>query len=163
VRAVWRLPEVGLTKRELNELAGEGDAVLVEFEGPQIVSIKTPEGGRRLAVACDEDAEAVRWASTELSGAAWGELFAGTLPIRDALLGGALVLVDVTRSGELLRGWKVSSGEVDTWALPEAGALLPVETRHRFAGAPGVAPAELAEKDAAVALGFPHLPRAVAA
>jgi hypothetical protein len=157
---MWRLPAGEITTAELAERAVE--VVLVEFDGPQIVCVWGPGGTRRLSVACDEDAAAVRWVEAELSASQWNALFEGKLALRDALLQPLCWVVDEARTGEALRAWEVSPVDLDSALLPEPGALLPTEVRERFVAGPTVVPAELREKDAAVERGFPGLPRMVA-
>jgi len=160
VKAMWRLPASEIATAELAERAAE--VVLVEFDGPQIVCVWGPGGGRRLSVACDEDADAVRWVEAELSPSQWNALFEGKLALRDALQQPRGWVVDEARMAEAVRAWEVSPVDLDPALLPEPGALLPTEVRQRFVAGPTVAPVELREKDAAVARGFPGLPRMVA-
>jgi hypothetical protein len=160
MKAMWHLPAGEIAKDQLAERAVE--VVLVEFDGPQIVCVWGPGGARRLSVACDEDAAAVRWVEAELSAPQWNALFEGKLALRDALRQPRGWVVDEARTGEALRAWEVSPVDLDPALLPERGALLPTEVRQRFVAGPTVAPVELREKDAAVERGFPDLPRMVA-
>ncbi len=128
MKSVWRLPFEELPRSQIAQRRIE--LVLVEHDGPQIVALRGPDGERWLSVACDEDAAAVRWLEAPLTSAEWGELVEGRLAVRDALLRrGTLCVIDETRAGEPLRGWRLAATHLDEDVLPEPGALLPAETR----------------------------------
>ena len=160
MKAGWRLPAEEIDAAVL--AARSVEVVLVEFDGPQVVSVWGPDGAHRLAVACDDDATAVRWVDAELTSEQWSALFEGKLSLHHALLQPRLWIVDETRSGEVVRGWELPRDLLDPSLLPDPGALLPSEVRRRYAEAPRVAPAELRQSDAAVTHGLPNLPRMVA-
>ena len=160
MRTTWRLPEVELSRAELEGRRIE--SVLVEFDGPEIASVWGLDGERRLSVACDEVASAVRWVEAALSPQQWRDLFEGRLTIREGLQQAEVWIVDQTIGGDALHGWRMSSLTLTDDVLPEPGALLPTETRRRFAMGPRAAPAELSERDAQVSRGSPAMPRMVA-
>jgi len=156
---MWQLPDRELSVQELN--SRRLDSVLVESDGPEITAVWGPGDTRRLSIASDEDEGAVRWIEAALEPELWLNLLAGKLSLHEALQQAVVWVIDQTRDGVPLRGWRIPSTALDARLLPEPGALLPTETRRRFLLVPRIAASQSVE-DKAVPLGRAEMHRLVA-
>lgn len=128
MRAEWRLPEqtVLVEPRHI-------DMVLVEYDEPEVVTVRDSAGLLYLSVASDESDEAIRWVQTRLSALELRALLAGGLSVRSALTKDELWVIDESRhDGHIIHAWIMSADEIPEGALPRPGALLPRATRSRL-------------------------------
>jgi hypothetical protein len=103
--------------------------VLVEYDGPQLAILEDGPDWF-LAVAVDQDKDAVRWIQSPLSKSEYQALTRGEVSVRDALLKRKiLVLADYTYDQRLLRVWKIIRSLIPEAALPRKNALLPKTLR----------------------------------
>ena len=131
MRRRWTLPEA-LPDQE-RFLKQEVEHVLVEYEGPQIVSLRDPDGARLVAVASDESHDSVRWLQAVVDESEWSALVTGRLQLACAFLKPMLQVVDRTLGGDPIKGWDVQFENIDGQAdLPDLDAFLPTETIERF-------------------------------
>ncbi|WP_437619855.1 hypothetical protein [Sorangium sp. So ce1151] len=129
MRSSWSLSEQLQTAPN-----DEIEQVLVEYNGPQVVTLRDSLGVK-LGVASDEDESCVRWIQAYITETERKALFDGALTIRDALLKDVVYVVDVSHDGTPLRSWDYDPSRLTDADLPKRGALLPRAVREEFAQA----------------------------
>ncbi len=127
MRLVWDLPAQGLAPRVY-----EIEHILVEYEGPQLVTLRGPDG-LYIGVASDEENTFVRWIYAPISRTEFRALTDGACSLRDCLLKSEIAIVDVNHDGYAMREWLADSSILIDDALPKRGALLPKAVRAEFA------------------------------
>src|SRR5205814_7183621 len=91
MRSDWVLP----AQREVPWSSSDRQVknVLLEFDGPQLVVLSTPEGDQ-LALAVDEDDVVVRWLQAPISKLELSALLSGAQPIREVFKKPGLTVAD---------------------------------------------------------------------
>lgn len=123
----WDLPAQGLVPRVY-----EIERVLIEYDGPQVVTLNGPDG-LYLGVASDEDTSSIRWIYAPISHTEFKALTEGASSILDSLLKPEVAIVDVGQDGRAMHEWTADSMKLDRAALPKRGALLPKTARTEYA------------------------------
>jgi hypothetical protein len=121
----WNLP----TQAHLARLTDFNvDTVLVEYNGPQIVTATGPHG-RYLGVAADEDKDAVRWTYAPITHTELRALAAGATATRDVFYKSPIYVIDIDHSNNPIRVWECDIDHIGDENLPDPGTLLPKATR----------------------------------
>ncbi|HSN98041.1 MAG TPA: hypothetical protein VLS89_07070 [Candidatus Nanopelagicales bacterium] len=129
----WNLPK----QAELAEILDlRLEQVLVEYDGPQIVTARGPRG-LYFGLAADEDDLAVRWIYAPITGTELRALAAGAICTRDAISKPQVHVIDVDHHGKPLRAWACDAAQIGDENLPDPGALLPRATRDALMAASG--------------------------
>lgn len=122
----WNLPKQA-------DLAGTSglqiERILVDYNGPQIVTASGPRG-LYLGVAADEDDRAVRWIYAPITNTELRALAAGVLTTLDAVLKSRVYVVDVGHDDVEIQAWECDGALLGDENLPDFGALLPKATRN---------------------------------
>lgn len=128
MRAGWNLPNAELATKAWTELE-----VLLEFNGPQLVKVRSDDRDY-LSVASDEDDACVRWLRAEVSKVEYDALLRGATTVRECLLKPTVWVVDADADGLPLRQWRTPSGALHEEDLPSPLSLLPedVIAAHRI-------------------------------
>ncbi|CAN5901357.1 hypothetical protein BH11MYX4_BH11MYX4_01940 [soil metagenome] len=109
--------------------------VLIEYDGPQLLTRADSEGRKFLAVAADQqELEYVRWLEVSLSALEEEALLDGASTIRDVFLKDSVWIVDRDAEDHALDGWVVAGDQLGEDVLPRHGVRLSVE--RPFVGAP---------------------------
>lgn len=116
--------------------------VLVEYEGPQLVTLRDDDR-RYLGLSSDVDDKFVRWIHAPISDLEWQSLLLGLVPMRDVFRKPTVWIVDEYHDGTPIRGQEVNGEELDEDSLPTAAALLPTAAREAFAGELPALPARM--------------------
>lgn len=105
------------------------DRVLVEYNGPQIVTARDPRG-LYLGVAADEDERAVRWIFAPITNTEFRALAAGAVATRDVMTKPQVYVIDVDPvNHNRICAWECDVASIGEDNLPDAGVLLPSATR----------------------------------
>jgi len=104
--------------------------VLLQYDGPQLVALE--EGDRLfLALAVDEDQDAVRWIQAPTSALELDAVRNGAEPVRQAFLKSRVTVVDVQRASFVpVAAWDVAVADIPDTVLPERGARMPMDRRQ---------------------------------
>jgi hypothetical protein len=128
MRSSWRVPEQQLSLPPAFHL----DKVLLEHDGPQMVTVRDGTGQLFLGVAADDSDQAIRWIYAPISKLELDSLFLGAVTTRDALFKDKVWIIDEKPDGTKLEAWTLSGGEIPQDALPEQHVLLPRTVRMAF-------------------------------
>ncbi len=115
------------------------DTVLLEYDGPQVLTVRDLYGTRYLAVAADEssDGKTVRWLYAEISNLEFRAITNGGETIRDGILKDTLYVIDaVVDGGEIVNAWRVGSHDVPEDAKPDIDSFLPDDVCAPFLDTP---------------------------
>lgn len=127
----WNLPEQA-------EFAGtisfHVDEILVEYNGPQIVTARGPRG-RYIGVAADEDERAVRWIFAPITDTEFRALALGAVSTHDVIIKPNVYIVDVDHNDNQLQAWECDASQLSDENLPDAGVLLPKAARDALIAA----------------------------
>ena len=128
----WHLPGQPTLPLVSEERPRSIERVLVEYDGPRWLVLRDIEN-RYLAYAADEDDDGhlVRWIETKVSNVELRAIYAGLLPLRDAILKSTVMVVDYDRARVPQRAWPMSADDIPEDCLPDVDAILP-----RFAREP---------------------------
>jgi hypothetical protein len=109
----------------------ELDQVLVEYDGPQIVTLRGA-GGLYLGIASDESDAFVRWIYAPLTETELRALLEGTGTLREAVQKPRVYVVDVDHDGTPIQAWEYPGERLRDDDLPARGALLPRAIRDEL-------------------------------
>lgn len=146
MRETWNLPEQTLPSLPLFRV----EDVLVEYEGPQIVTAVVQELDASephplyLGVASDDDRDGmlVRWILAPITHTEFEALIDGAVTLRDLVLKPQVYVLDVDVEYDWVprRVWLRDGNQLDDDHLPARGALLPTASRREFMEARGTLP-----------------------
>ncbi|UQA55249.1 hypothetical protein [Polyangium aurulentum] len=115
----------------------ELDQVLVEYDGPQIVTLRGVDG-LHLGIASDEDDAYVRWIYAPLTETELRALLDGTGALRDVMHKPWVYVVDVDHDGVPVHAWQYPGEQLRDDDLPARGALLPKAVRNELGAKPSM-------------------------
>lgn len=126
MRESWSLPS-SMVEAPPFEL----DQVLVEYDGPQIVTLRGADG-LYLGIASDEDDAFVRWIYAPLAVTELRALLEGSATLREAVQKPKVYVVDVDHDGAPVHTWEYPGAQLRDDDLPAPGALLPRAIRDEL-------------------------------
>jgi hypothetical protein len=109
--------------------------VLLEYDGPQVVTARDQYESRYLGVAVDDsdDGESIRWVYSQISDMEFDAIVSGGATLRDALEDDTVFVADVRVDGGIVENvWRVNGADVPPGALPRSGSFLPLSVQQRF-------------------------------
>lgn len=138
MRDTWKLSEQALVSPVPSFTV---DQVLVEYDGPQIVTLVPRQEGhhesvphaRYLGIAADDGEGVVRWILAAITNTELKALIDGAATLRDALLKAQVFVLDADHDWVSLSVWSCDGNQLDDESLPERGALLPRLSREELA------------------------------